>query len=91
MDARIFRRAPRNRLSGDAVQGLVAHSDARFFDKQRDEGPKLDTSGKPEPPAEEASRGREMRKELNNLDLLNSDRGTTHGMYQSSRSDSAFN
>lgn len=52
---------------------------------------KLDTSGKPEPPAEEASRGREMRKELNNLDLLNSDRGTTHGMYQSSRSDSAFN
>lgn len=41
---------------------------ALFFDNQRDEGPKLDTSGKPEPPAEEASRGREMRKELNNLD-----------------------
>ena len=91
MDAGILRRAPRNRFPGDTVQGLVAHSDARFFDKQRDEGPKLDTSGKPEPPAEEASRGREMRKELNNLDLLNSDRGTTHGMYQSSRSDSAVN
>lgn len=71
MDAGILRRAPRHRLPRDAVQGLVAHSDARFFDKQRDEGPKLDTSGKPEPPADKASLGREMGKELNNLDSQN--------------------
>lgn len=48
-----------------------AGSPARFFDKQRDEGPKLDTSGKPEPPADKASRGREKEKELNNLDSQN--------------------
>ena len=72
MDARIFRRAPRNRLSGDAVQGLVAHSDALFFDTSSAmKARKLDTSGKPEPPADKASRGREKEKELNSLDSLN--------------------
>lgn len=48
-----------------------AGSPARFFDKQRDEGPKLDTSGKPEPPADKASRGREKEKELKILDSQN--------------------
>lgn len=57
------------------MQGLVAHSDALFFDKQRDEGPKLDTSGKPEPPADKASLGREKKKEFNSLYPLNPGRG----------------
>ena len=48
-----------------------AGSPAQFFDNQREDGPKLDTSGKPEPPADKASRGREMGKELNNLDSQN--------------------
>lgn len=48
-----------------------AGSPARFFDKQRDEGPKLDTSGKPEPPADKASRGRGKEKELKILDSQN--------------------
>ena len=42
---------------------------ARFFDNQREDGPKLDTSGKPEPPADKASRGREMEKGLWNVNL----------------------
>ena len=46
-----------------------AGSPARFFDKQRDEGPKLDTSGKPEPPDDKASRGREKEKGLWNVNL----------------------
>ena len=69
MDAGILRSAPRHRLPRDAVQSLVAHSDARFFDKQREDGPKLDTSDKPEPPADKASRGREMGKGLWNVNL----------------------
>ena len=46
-----------------------AGSPARLFDNQRDDGPKLDTSGKPEPPADKASRGREMEKGLWNVNL----------------------
>ena len=48
---------------------------ARFFDNQREDGPKLDTSGKPEPPADKASWGREKKKEFNSLYSLNPGRG----------------
>jgi len=44
-----------------------AGSPARLFDNQRDDGPKLDTSGKPEPPADKASRGRGKEKGLWNF------------------------
>ena len=46
-----------------------AGSPARLFDNQREDGPKLDTSGKPEPPADKASRGREKEKGLWNVNL----------------------
>lgn len=50
--------------NGSELRGItnLAERPAQFFENQRDEGPKLDTSGKPEPSADKASRGREGRR-----------------------------